>query len=228
VTARQPMFSSIAGMRGDALASEVDLERSGGKAEFDLLGDQSVGNRVVVSFKFDVVVDVDLRELSLREDERSIRQRPKHGLIEFCKQFPTTGAVASHGTIVELFKELSDPTIEFCQREKRLVAKHGQDPALHDLDGHFDLGLVLWLARSGWQGRRAVVLGHLFVGALKAGLVTTCFCDAALQLIRNEQFRHAAEVLEGANMGGDEVGRLLTFRGFRIGVVRGASCPSNR
>ena len=89
------------------------------------------------------------------------------------------------------------------------MAEAGQDPALDDLHGDLDLGLVAGVGRARGHDHRAVVLGELLVGALQAGLVAARDDHAALELVADDGGRDAAEEGEGALMAGDPVRDLL-------------------
>jgi hypothetical protein len=75
------------------------------------------------------------------------------------------------------------------------VADAGEDPPLHDLDGHFDLRLVARFRRPRRQNHRPVVLSEI-VGALEPGLIAARDDDPALELIADERGGDAAEERE--------------------------------
>jgi len=143
-------------------------------------------------------------------------------VVQAFEQPAPTGAIEAHRSRVEIREELGDPRVERSEGEEGLVTEAGEDPALRDLDRHFDLRLVARFRRPGGQNHRAVVLGEFLVGALQAGLVAARDDDPALELIADERGGDAAEEGEGALMAGDPVGYLLRERGFGVGIVRRA------
>ena len=139
-----------------------------------------------MAVELDVVVDVDARGLPLAVDEGLGGQRPEGGLVEALEELAAAGAVEAHGPGVEVGEQLGDARVERGQREEGLVAEAGEDPALDDLDGDLDLGLVAGVGRARGQDHRAVVLGELLVGALQPGLVAARDGDAALELVADD------------------------------------------
>ncbi len=98
----------------------------------------------------------------------------------------------------------------------------GEDPALDQQHGGFDLGLVLRFARPRRQDGAAVMLGQRFVGAIGNRLVAIRVANQGAWIIRHQQRRGATKEGERVAVGGDPVGLRLGRRGLGIGVVRGA------
>jgi hypothetical protein len=63
-------------------------------------------------------------------------------------------------------EQLGDAGVEGGEREEGLVAEAGEDPALDDLHGDLDLGLIPSFRRAGGHDHRAVVLGELLIRPL--------------------------------------------------------------
>src|SRR6266545_4549931 len=105
---------------------------------------------------------------------------------------------------------------------RRLVPQPRQDPSLGDEHADLDLGLVAGVPGACGQDRGPVVLRQLLVRALDPRLVPTGDDDAALQLVRDERGRDAAEEPERADVARDEVGAALRQRRLGEGVVRRA------
>jgi hypothetical protein len=101
-----------------------------------------------------VVVDVHARGLPFAVREWFRRQWAQGGLIQPREQLGAADAVQAHAPSVELGQQLSDARVERGEREEGLVAQAREDPALGDLDGDLDLGLVPRAA--GRAGRMAV------------------------------------------------------------------------
>ena len=157
-------------VRGDALTASIDLDGCWREPRLHLLVDQRVRDRVVMTIDLDVIVDVDASLLPFAVDKRHKRQRPKSWTVDALEKIGAARLVHAHDPGVQFREQLGDALIERAQREEGLVAQTRQDPALGDLHAYFDLGFVPWMRRSSGQHRRAVVLRHLFVGTLDAGL----------------------------------------------------------
>ena len=158
---------------GHALAAMEDLDGRRGQPGVDLLVDERVGDGVVVPAQLDVVVDVDPGvDLPLAVDERLGGQRAEGGLVQPLEELAPAGAVQAHRARVQIGEQLGDARVERGEGEEGLVAQPGEDPALDDLHGDFDLRPCPAAARAG-PGRidGAVVLRELLVGALQPGLV---------------------------------------------------------
>ena len=102
------------------------------------------------------------------------------------------------------------------------MAQATEQPALDDEDGLLDLGLVARLARSRRQDGRAVMRGHLRIGAIDLRVVEARLDDCDFGVVRHQERRDAADRREGANMGADPVGEPLRPRRLRVGEARGA------
>ena len=109
--------------------------------------------------------------------------------------------------------------VELGQAEERAVTKRREDPALDALHGDFDLGLVARLAHPRRQDRHAVVLGEVLVARVEVRLVATGAADAALQVVGHDRLRHAADVLERADVRAEPVGDRLGQARLDVGEV---------
>ena len=84
-----------------------------------------------------------------------------------------------------------------------------QQPALDDQDRLLDLRLVARLPRPRRQDGGPVMGRHLGVGAVDLRVVEAGPDDGGLRIVRHDEFRYAADRLEGADMGVDPVGQRL-------------------
>ena len=64
-----------------------------------------------------------------------------------------------------------------------MIAQTRQDPALRDLDGDLNLGLVLWASRPRREDGGAVMARHLGVGSVETGIVAIGVGDGGLEII---------------------------------------------
>ena len=133
-----------AGMDGHGfrLAFVEDLDHVLGGPDAHFLVDQRVRDGVEVLLELDVVVDVHPGGLRGRIFKGLFWQRTQGGLIQFFEQLLPGFVQVLHGAMVQLFQQLQDRPVQFGQAEEGAVAQSGQDPALHHLHAHFDLGLV--------------------------------------------------------------------------------------
>src|SRR5260370_18255623 len=92
----------------------------------------------------DVVVGDDAAAIPAGKDIGLVRQLSELETIDLGEQFGAAGAETAHLAGVEFNDQHANGGIEFRQGKEALIGQAGQDPALRDLDGHPDLGLVLW------------------------------------------------------------------------------------
>ena len=157
-----------AAMHPDPRAALKDFDGRGREADVDGLVNEPMRHRVEMALDVDVVVDVHARLAPFGVDEALGRQRPQRRLIEAREEIAAGGpAVALHRPGVEIREQLADPGVQRGEREEGLMAQPREDPALGDLDGHFDFGFVARFRRSRRQNRRRVVRRPLFVRPLE-------------------------------------------------------------
>src|SRR6202030_3724339 len=102
-----------------------------------------------------------------------------------------------------------------------MIAQASQDPALRDLHGDLNLGLVLWPPRPCREDRGAVMAGHLGIGSVYPRIVAIGVGNGGLEIIADHELRHAAEISEQVGMHADPVGQALAWASLSVGVVRG-------
>ena len=90
----------------------------------------------------DVIVETGTAGLPLGEDVGLARQGCEGGRVEIAEQLAPAGAEVAGLAVVETVEQLADGFIGLGEGEEPAVPEPGEDPALHDLDGDFDLGLV--------------------------------------------------------------------------------------
>src|SRR5260370_8110952 len=101
------------------------------------------------------------------------RQFPQVGAIGLGKQFGAAGAETAHLAGVEFNDQHANGGIEFRQGEETLIAQAGQNPALRDLDGDLNLGLVLLPPRPRCQDRGALIAAPPRITSLYPRILTT-------------------------------------------------------
>src|SRR5712672_1766319 len=152
------------GVAGDPLAPVEDLDGLVSDADIDEFTDQAVRGGIPVAVDLDVIVGRDAATLPACKDIGLVRQLPQLEAIDLGEQFGAAGAETAHLAGVEFDDEAADGGIEFRQGKEALIAQARQDPALRDLHGNLNLGLVLWPPRPRRQDRRAIMAGHLGIG----------------------------------------------------------------
>ena len=85
------------------------------------------------------------------------------------------------------------------------MAQTGQDEPVHDQYRDFNLDLVPRAAHPGRQHRRAVMGGHLLIGAVDPGLVAAGRRHPGAQVVANQQLRRTAEECECVDVRADPV-----------------------
>src|SRR5262249_23177449 len=94
------------------------------------------------------------------------------------------------GLGIEFGQFWSNGVIEFADTEKSAVAQRGQNVPLRHLNGRLSLRFVTRLLRSCWDNDRAVMLGHLLIGAMNQRFVAARLADRGLGIVGNQ---HAAD-----------------------------------
>src|SRR5208282_6426567 len=90
--------------------------------------------------------------------------------------------------------------VQFIQAEEHSVAQGEQNPALGNLNTHFSLGLMLWLACAG-RHRRCVIVPQTFpISWVDDDLVTLSAQYGRLQIVRYYPLRHAAQLGKAVNV----------------------------
>jgi len=107
--------------------------------------------------------------------------------------------------MVEFAQEALNVGIEFMQREESKMAKSCQDPALNDLNSDFHFCFVPRFAHPGGDDSKAIVSGHLLIGGAEIWLITGGLCDAALEIVRDDQFRNTLHESQDSDKGVDPV-----------------------
>lgn len=108
------------------------------------------------------------------------------------------------------------------------MAERGQDPTLRQENRELGFRFVFRATNPCRDHYGAVVCGHLFVGPVDPGLITTGARDSALEVIRNEDRAAASEEAKHALMCADPAPEILTPSGFGVGVSARAECPNEQ
>src|SRR5690606_21910960 len=102
---------------------------------------------------------------------------------------------------VEPLQQCTDGGVELPQGEVLAMAQRRQDPALDDQYTAFYLSLITGLANSCRDNGHAIMGGHVLIGWVEIRLVAMGLADAGAEVVRNHQFRHSAQELEGPDVG---------------------------
>ena len=161
-------------MAGDPLALVEALHGAFAVTGLQLLSDQLVGHRVVVTVDLDVVVDIHPHLFPLGKFVGLSGQGTQRRALELLEQLPTGARQLLEGAGVEPFEKAGDFPVQVRQREEGAVAQHRQDPAFDQEYTGLRLGLVARLAHPCRQDRDAVVACQVLVRRVEIGLVAVC------------------------------------------------------
>ena len=89
------------------------------------------------------------------------------------------------------------------------MAQDGEDGALDDLHGHFDLGLVAGLAHPRGDDGDAVVVGHVLISGVQIRFVTVGGGDSGFEVVGHEDVGHTAEEGKRTGVCTDPIGQRL-------------------
>ena len=213
---------AAAQVRRDARAFVQDLDGGGSRADFDQFVHQVVGHAVEVGVKGDVVVDVDPGARPFAQVERFggqwLQSRPVQSLEH---RGPALLALAER-PVIQLGEQLANGLVQIFEQEELAMAQRRHDPALGDLHGVFDFGFVSRLVRPRGHDAKAAVQREVVIGRIQIRIVTVCFGDTGLGVVRNRQRRNAAEVFKGVHVGAQPRLHLLIARSLCPGVGTGA------
>ena len=181
-----------AGVAGHPLAAAEHFDHGSREPDVNLLSQETIRHRVVMSVHLNVAVDVDPGQFPLGELVGGLRQGGEGGLVGAGEQGLPVARQFLEGTGVHILEQLADGLIEFGQAEETPVAQPRQDPALDDEQGAFHLGLVPGFPRPDGQYGHAMVGSEFPVGGIEFGVVEGGVLDAALEVFGHQDFGNAA------------------------------------
>ena len=128
----------------------------------------------------------------------------------------------AHGALVHALHDQRDRLVAFGEREEGLRAQSPENVGLSKSDAGFDFGFVSRLVGPRRKDSHRIMRRHRAIGPVDLGVVERGFVDAALQIVGNQQLRHAAEEAEHAHMRAGPVRQLLRPGRLGISEVRSA------
>src|SRR5258708_2318411 len=173
------------GVARDPLAFMEDLDGLVSDADIDEFTDQPLRGGIPITVALDPIVGSRPATLPARKDIGLVRQFSQLETIDLGKQFGAAGAETAHLAGVEFNDQHANGGIEFRQGEETLIAQAGQNPALRDLDGDLNLGLVLWPPRPRCQDRGAVMAAHPGPGSVDPRALTLPLAHSPLSITPN-------------------------------------------
>ena len=224
-------FGLVFGKRGGAVADEAarvtghtqafmkDFDGGGGETDVDLLAGQLVRDAVEVAVGRDMIIEIDLQFAPLTDFITFGGKRPQGRFVEGGKLAGACAFAFAEGLVVERDQKFGNGQVQLIQTEERALAQGGDDPALDHLNGIFHDSLVPWFSRAGWKDGHLIVGGHVVVGGVQIGFVAAGLVDSAFQIVRSQDAGHAAEILEGMDVGRDPARKFLAPGGFGEGVT---------
>src|SRR5216683_7403290 len=111
--------------------------------------------------------------------------------------------------------------VDLRQAEEFPLPQGGQDPPLDQQHACLHLRLVTRFHAARRHYRYTAVRSHLLICPIDTRLIAASFRDAGLQVIGDDDLGHAAQKLEGAQVGADPVGQPLRPSRLRVGVAAG-------
>src|SRR4249919_1118819 len=143
-----------------------------------------------------MIVEPDAGETPFRIFVLLRRQSPQRWPLDAVEQIPPAHPETTHDMGIHAIETARDRCVAFNEREEGLVAQPAENVALGKAHPRFDLGLV---ARLSWTRRKhadTVMSGHHAVAAIDLRIVERGLMNAALEIVRHEQTRHATEEAE--------------------------------
>ena len=209
-------------MSGDPPAAVEDLDGAAGQAHVDLLADQGVRHGVKEAGGLDVVVEIDPGEPPLGILVVVARQRSQGWPLDALEELAPADPETAHDVGIHALHRAGDRGVALGEREERLPSQPAEDVGLGEAHPCLDLGFVARLSWSRRQHADAVMGRHHAVAAVDLGVVERGLVDAALQVVRHDQARHAAEEAEHTHVRPDPVGQRLAPGRLGVGEARGA------
>lgn len=144
------------GGSGDPLALMEYLDRIGGDTRLNLLAGKAIGNRVIMPFDLDVVIQPGTPDTPFGEDIALDRQGPQSRTIEFLEQLtPRAIDPTQDPDVVEVTEQFHDRRIDLGETVKDAMAQPSQQPALDDTNRGLHFRLVCAAAAAVSEERRS-------------------------------------------------------------------------
>ena len=177
---------------------------------------------VIVPFKLDVVVDVDLGRFPAKELKAFGWEWLQRWGVKLLKgTAPATGQLFE-GALIKVAQQQGDGVVELHKRKEFAIAQPGQDPALNDQNGALDLGLVSGVGRACCQQGTAIVGGEFFIQAVVLRVIAIRVLDQCAGLIWHLEPWHTTKEFQCQDLSADPVGGGLARGGAGERVVGGA------
>ena len=116
-----------------------------------------------------VVIDIDLDRLDIDIAIRLRRQGFEGRFIELLERIPAVARQLLERFLIQLIKQAADTLVQLGQREKGVMAKPRQDPALDNLHCHLGFGFIFRLIRPRRHHRHLVMLRPLLITGVEIG-----------------------------------------------------------
>ena len=199
-----------------------EFDHLGTHAHLELLLDEGIGHRIVVTFDFHMIINVDAGQFPLGIFIGLDRQGLQGGAIECLKETLSGAGQFLEGTGIQGGQECTDRRVDLSKREEGVVPQPGDNPALHHLYPNFDLGLVPWFGRAGGDHGDRIMVCEIGICAIELGLIAMGASDSSFEVVGDDDLGHPTEGGKGSHMGANPVRETLRPRGFDIGIVGGA------
>jgi hypothetical protein len=147
------------------------------------------------------------------------RQAVEVGAFYLLEQLAPAKPEMAHGALVHALHDEFDGLVAFGEREVGLRAQSPENVCLSESDAGLDLRLVSWFVRPRRKDSHGIMRRHRAIGSVDLGVVERSFVDAALQIVRDQQFRHAAKETKHANMSAGPIRQLLRPGGLGVSEI---------
>ncbi len=196
-------------VRGDARALVQDLTHGGRQPYVHRRAHERIRHAVAMLLHRDVIVDVHFRRAPLGILVTRRRQWTQCGTIRGLEEGASRARQFLERPLVQRVQALTQRGIQFRERREAVMPQRREQLALDDLYRRFHFGFVTRRRDPRRQNRRAIVRREVGIRRIDLGRVVRRGRHAGSQVIRDDQRRHAAEVLEHPHVRRDPVGQLL-------------------
>jgi len=213
-------YRSVPCMHSNSGAAVENLNRVFGQAQVYLFANQIKGDGVFVHAIRNQVIRPNCQ---IRRPDRWLicgSRKRLHKLLLFGQIGASAASFALFKrAVIQFFQLFSHRFLRFAYGEETSVSQRRQDPGGRKLHRSFCQGLVLRVLHSGWDNRSIVMLSQFLVTPVENCFIPGIFRNTGLQIIRDQQPGHTAEVAVGMGMTKKPVFQLHVVTGLGIGIA---------
>ena len=166
-----------------------------------------------------MIVEIYTRALPFGELPIGSGQWIESGALDLLEQLAPADAEFAHGPLVHALHDEHDGGVAFGERKENPPAQSPENIGLRKSHSRFDFRLIAGLVGARRENADGIMKRHGAIGAVDLGVVKRGLVDAALQIVGNQQFRHAAKEPEHSHVRAGPVRQLLRPGRLRISEV---------